>query len=335
MPSSLAALGLGTSRAVFLTSSSSPSRAASSSRARGSKLTLCGFLVEPWVLRLPFLAPGASVEAGQGARCSSPLSVSEAASSSCVPPSPSVRASCSSLASRSFCSSVGATEHLGWASCVGRCRGGLGTCLWAGGGVRTGSEGARGVPASRSSEAVSAWGWGLALAAGLGGTWGFGGTLGFGLARGSPTDEGAAAHDCSADAPLTGALQSVPTGETGWLDATTAGRSRTGIWVAEARGHGTTGLNAVARQLTAGGAAGVAGASCGVGAAGGSSGHGSGAGGLVCVSGGLGPGTVETVAATSGLFCFLGSGSGLSSGPCSWTPDTMHSGRGLRQNLVL
>lgn len=65
----------GTSRAVFLTSSSSPSRAASSSRARGSKLTLCGFLAEPWVLRLPFLAPGASVEAGQGARCSSPLSV--------------------------------------------------------------------------------------------------------------------------------------------------------------------------------------------------------------------------------------------------------------------
>ncbi|CAN7975154.1 unnamed protein product, partial [Ixodes persulcatus] len=61
MPSSLAALGLGTcgsqrgrawraggtSRAVFLTSSSSPSRAASSSRARGSKLTLCGFLAEP------------------------------------------------------------------------------------------------------------------------------------------------------------------------------------------------------------------------------------------------------------------------------------------------
>lgn len=31
--------------------------------------------------------------------------------------------------STSFCSSVGATEHLGWASWVGRCRGGLGTCL--------------------------------------------------------------------------------------------------------------------------------------------------------------------------------------------------------------
>ena len=40
MPSSLAAEGLGTSRAVFLTSSNSPSKDASKSRAKGSKLIL-------------------------------------------------------------------------------------------------------------------------------------------------------------------------------------------------------------------------------------------------------------------------------------------------------
>lgn len=45
-----------TSKAVLRTSSSSPSRAASSRSAKGSKLTRWGFLAEPWVLRLPFLA---------------------------------------------------------------------------------------------------------------------------------------------------------------------------------------------------------------------------------------------------------------------------------------
>lgn len=44
-----------TSFAVFLTSSSSPSKAASSNKARGSKLTLRGFLAAPFIFRLPFL----------------------------------------------------------------------------------------------------------------------------------------------------------------------------------------------------------------------------------------------------------------------------------------
>lgn len=55
MPSSLAADGLGTSAAVRLTSSSSPSREASNSNASGSKLTRRGaVLFELGTFKLPF-----------------------------------------------------------------------------------------------------------------------------------------------------------------------------------------------------------------------------------------------------------------------------------------